>query len=92
MVNLTPAGILDSAGAQVILDAIRRRWPSLKHLSADSAYNTAKLTDEPALLDFIVEVVRRIDTNSGFKVLPRRWVSGADFRLDDPLAPSGPRL
>jgi anti-anti-sigma regulatory factor len=27
MVNLTPADISDSAGAQMILDAIRKRWP-----------------------------------------------------------------
>ena len=30
MVNLTPADISDSAGAQAILDAIRKRWPWLK--------------------------------------------------------------
>jgi anti-anti-sigma regulatory factor len=27
MVNLSSADIFDSAGAQMILDAIRRRWP-----------------------------------------------------------------
>ena len=27
MVNLTPADISDSAGAQAILDGIRKRWP-----------------------------------------------------------------
>jgi transposase len=37
MVNLTPADISDSAGAQMILDAIRRRWPWVKHLFADGA-------------------------------------------------------
>ena len=39
MVNLTPADISDSAGAQMILDAIRKRWPWLKHLFADGAYD-----------------------------------------------------
>jgi hypothetical protein len=34
-VNLTTADISDSAGAQTILDAIRQRWPWLKHLFAD---------------------------------------------------------
>ena len=37
MVNLTTADISDSAGAQVILDAIRKRWPWIKHLFADGA-------------------------------------------------------
>jgi hypothetical protein len=35
MVNLTPADLSDSAGARMILDAIRKRWPWLKHLFAD---------------------------------------------------------
>jgi putative transposase len=38
MVNLTTADISDSAGAQIILDAIRKRWPWLKRLLADGAY------------------------------------------------------
>ena len=32
MINLTPADISDSAGAQMILDGVRKRWPWLKHL------------------------------------------------------------
>ncbi|WP_429098284.1 transposase, partial [Aminobacter sp. BE322] len=32
------ADISDSAGAQTILDGIRKRWPWVKHLFADGAY------------------------------------------------------
>lgn len=39
MVNLTTADISDSAGAQAILDGIRKRWPWVKHLFADGAYD-----------------------------------------------------
>jgi putative transposase len=39
MVNLTPANISDSAGAQLVLEAIRTRWPTVKHLFADGAYD-----------------------------------------------------
>jgi len=39
MINLTPADISDSAGAQMILDGVRKRWPWLKHLFADGAYD-----------------------------------------------------
>ncbi len=39
MVNLTIADISDSAGAQAILDGIRKRWPWVKHLFADGAYD-----------------------------------------------------
>jgi len=35
--------------------------------------------DKAAFLDFVVEVVRRIDKEPGFKVLPRRWVVERTF-------------
>lgn len=73
-VNLTTADISDSAGAMPILDAIRKRWPWIKHFFADGAYDRRKLLDKAAFLDFVVEVVRRSDADPGFKVIPRRWV------------------
>jgi hypothetical protein len=73
MVNLTPADISDSAGAQMILDAIRKRWPWMKDLFADGAYDRRKLMDKAAFLDLVIEIVSRIDSEPGFKVLPRRW-------------------
>ncbi|MFC0146587.1 IS5 family transposase [Sphingobium scionense] len=79
MVNLTPADISDSAGAQVILDGIRKRWPWVKHLFADGAYDRLKLMDKASYLDFVIEVVRRCDGQKGFKVLPRRWVVERTF-------------
>jgi hypothetical protein len=39
MLNLTPADLSDSVGAQMILDAIRKRWRWVKHLFADGAYD-----------------------------------------------------
>ncbi|WP_454916224.1 IS5 family transposase [Xanthobacter sediminis] len=79
MVNLTPADISDSAGAQAILDAIRKRWPWVKHLFADAAYDRLKLMDKAAYLDFVVEIIRRRDGAKGFEVLPRRWVVERTF-------------
>jgi putative transposase len=79
MVNLTTADISDSAGAQHILDAIRKRWPWIKHLFADGAYDRRKLMDKAAFNDFVVEIVRRIDSDPGFKLLPRRWVVERTF-------------
>jgi putative transposase len=70
----TTADISDSAGAQPILDASRKRWPWMKRLFADGAYDRRTLLDKAAFLDFVVEVVRRTDTDPGFKVIPRRWV------------------
>lgn len=79
MVNLTSADISDSAGAQMILHAIRNRWPWIKHLFADGTYDRRKFMDKAAIEDFIIEIVRRIDTEPGFKVLPRRWVVERTF-------------
>ena len=79
MVNLTTADIADSAGAQMILHAIRTRWPWLKHLFADGAYDRRKLMEKAAFEDFVIEIVRRIDAEPGFKVLPRRWVVERTF-------------
>ena len=79
MVKLTPADLSDSAGAQAILDAIRKRWPWVKHLFADGAYDQLKLMDKVAYLEFVLEIVRRRDGTKGFEVLPRRWVVERTF-------------
>ena len=79
MVGLTPADISDSAGGQMILDAIRQRWPWLRHLFADGAYDRTKLMDKAAFHDFTVEIIRRSDTTKGFEALPRRWVVERSF-------------
>lgn len=79
MVNMTTADVADSAGAQAILDAIRKRWPWLKHLFADGAYDRRQLMDKAAFKAFVIEIVRRIDNDPGFKVLPRRWVVERTF-------------
>lgn len=79
MVNITPADISDSAGAQTILDGIHKRWPWVKHLFADGAYDRLQLMDKAAYLEFVIEVVRRSDKQVGFEVLPRRWVVERTF-------------
>lgn len=79
MLNLTTADISDAAGAQRILDAIRKRWPWVRHLFADGAYDRLKLMDKAAYLEFVIEVIRRSDKQAGFKVLPRRWVVERTF-------------
>jgi transposase len=79
MLNLTTADVSDSAGAQLILDGVRKQWPWLKHLFADAEYARTKLLDKAVFRDFILEIVRRSDTGPGFKVLPRRWVVERTF-------------
>ena len=61
MVNLATADISDSAGAQSIVAAIRKRWLGLKRLFADGAYDRTRLMDAAAYRDFVLEIVRRTD-------------------------------
>jgi len=78
MVNLTAADISDSAGAQAILDVLAKRWPWIKHLFAEGAYDRRQLLYKAAFLGFVVEMVRRNDP--GFKILPPgRWVVERTF-------------
>ena len=79
MVNLTPADISDSAGAQMILDGVRKRWPWLKHLFADGAYDRTQLIDKAAFRDFTIQIIKRSDAAVGFEVIPRRWVVERTF-------------
>ena len=79
MVNLTPADVQDAAGAERIVAAVRKRWPWLKHLFADGAYDRGKLMSAAAYRDFTIEVVRKLAGQQGFRVLPRRWVVERTF-------------
>lgn len=71
IVNLPPADISDSAGAQMILDAIRKRWPWVTHLFANAASDRLKLMDKATYPNFIVEIIRRRDRAKGFAMVPR---------------------
>lgn len=59
MLNLRPADFSDIAGAQMILDAIRKPRPWIKHLLADGAHDRRQLLelDKVIILDFVIEVV-----------------------------------
>lgn len=78
-VNLTPADVADSAGAMLVLEALKREWPEVKHLFGDAAYDHRKLMDKASFLDFTVEVARRLQGQHGFAVQPRRWVVERTF-------------
>lgn len=78
-VNLMPADVADSTGAQLVLDALVKRWPWVKHLFGDAAYDRRTLLDKAAYLDFTVEVVRGLQGQDGFQVQPRRWVVERTF-------------
>ncbi len=77
--NLTPADVADSTGAQFVLDALIKRWPCVKHLFHEAAYDRRALLNKASYLDFTVEVVRSLQGQTGFQVQPRRWVVERTF-------------
>ena len=79
MINLTTADISDSAGARMILDAIRKRRTWLGPLLADGACDRGQLMDKAAFLDFVIEIVGRMQGQKGFRVPPRRRVVERTF-------------
>lgn len=79
MVKLTSADSSAGAVSQMILDALCKRWPWLRHLFADGAHDRMQLIDEGLFHEFVMEVGRRFDNESYFKVLPRRWVVERTF-------------
>lgn len=70
MANLTSADIADSTEAQAVLDAVKKRWPQVKHLFADGANDRTALMDKARALELVVEVVRCHEQQPGFAVWP----------------------
>lgn len=70
-----PADVQDRDGAPAVLKSIRRRYPWLRHIFADSAYAGDKLEGALAKIGkWTLEIVKRLHDLPGFHLLPRRWV------------------
>jgi transposase len=70
-----PADIQDRDGAVLVIEAVHRLFPWLRHLFADSVYNGPNLADALAKFgDWTIEIVKRAADATGFQLLPRRWV------------------
>jgi putative transposase len=79
-VAVHPADLQDRDGARLVLDRLRHRFPRLQHLWADAGYSGPKLGDwVQETTDWTLEIVRRAEPGSGFRVLPRRWVVERTF-------------
>jgi transposase len=74
------AAVQDRDGSALVLDKIRRRFPWLELIWADSAYNAAQVDAVVAKQpDLRLQIVKRSDDMKGFLVLPRRWAVERTF-------------
>lgn len=71
-----PAGIQDRDGAIPLLKASRKSFPFVEIAFADSAYGAQRVKDATCVA---IEVVKKIAEQTGFHVLPRRWVVERTF-------------
>ena len=70
------AGIQDRDGGVILFSTLFGRFPFLKKLFADSAYQGAIFaTAISAILPGLhIEIVKRSDQAKGFVILPKRWI------------------
>ena len=74
------ADIQDRDGAPLVLKAICKSFPWLRHVFADGGYAGDKLRGALAKIGtWTLEIIKRSDAAKGFVLLPRRWVVERTF-------------
>lgn len=76
---VTVAGIQDRDAAHRLLTALTSRFSTISLVWADGGYAGRLVIWAKKVLSVTVEVVKRTDDVTGFKVLPRRWVVERTF-------------
>ena len=73
------AGVQDRDGAKGVLSKLREQFRSIKRIWADGIY-AGKLVDwAKEKLHLILDIVRKDPNQSGFNVLPKRWIVERTF-------------
>ena len=78
-VVVTMAGIQDRDGGHRLLADLRARFHTIGLIWADGGYAGRLVTWAGKVLSLTVQVVKRTDDVTGFRVLPRRWVVERTF-------------
>lgn len=74
------ADVQDRDGAPDLLNAIRHRFPWLRHVFADGGYAGEKLRAALAKIGkWTMQIIKRSYAAKGFEILPRRWVVERTF-------------
>jgi len=79
-VYVHPANVQDVHGAVPLLERLRRRFPTLRHVFTDRIYRGQQLADAVSHCGpWTIEIVQRPHGVKGFQLLPRRWVVERTF-------------
>lgn len=79
LATVTAASVQDRDGARVLLKRLGGTGKKLRRIWVDGGYRGELLEWVKTRFKFILEVVLRSDNQSGFIVLPRRWVVERTF-------------
>jgi putative transposase len=72
------ASIQDAAGARLLIERARGRFPQLQRVWADGAYTGPLVAWVQRTVGWLLTIVRR-PTGGGFRLLPKRWVVERTF-------------
>ena len=74
------ANIGERAGAKLLLDKVRGKYPGLKKILVDQGYTGIDFAQwVVSTFGWVLEVVARVVGISGFNVLPKRWIVERTF-------------
>jgi putative transposase len=78
-ITVHSASIQDRDGFELVVDKVKRRFPWLRIIFADSGYNALQSECAAAQNALRLEIVKRPRDAEGFHLLPRRWVIERTF-------------
>jgi putative transposase len=73
------ADIQDRDGAKLVLDVVRSKLPRLRLIWADGGYAGQLIDWVRDCCHWVLDIIKRSDSQRGFVVLPRRWVVERTF-------------
>lgn len=73
------AGIQDRDGAALLFDKVKKRFPGLECVFADTGYNAQQTYEAAGANSLRLEIVRRNPNVVGFEVIKKRWVVERTF-------------
>ena len=76
---VTSAHLDEREGAKSLLCEVKKRFPRLSKIWADSGYIGPFVDWVKEQLDIDVEIIKRTDDLKGFQIVPRRWVVERTF-------------